>query len=127
MVLTTIGSAILAIIETSDNDSVDTAHSIAGFITLGVVVFTALLGLARHLNPYLFNQEWNTLKLQKIKAAHQYAAYVLIIGSQVTVSLGIAQYLTFNHEPKISYSIIGCTNIFFFAVLIASELVYRAS
>ena len=50
MVLTTIGSAILAIMETSDNDSEETtAHSIAGFITLGVVVFTGLLGLARYL------------------------------------------------------------------------------
>lgn len=62
-----------------------------------------------------------------MKYAHKNVAYVLIFGSQVTVSLGIAQYLTFNHEPKMSYSIIGCTNIFFFAVLIASEVVYRVS
>ena len=52
-------------------------------------------------------------------------AYILIVGSQITVSLGIARYFTFHNEPKYSYSIIGGTNLLYLAILVASETVYR--
>lgn len=43
----------------------------------------------------------------KVKKAHQYLAYMLIVGSQVTVSLGIVRYFAYNDDRKISYVIIG--------------------
>ena len=81
----TIGSASLAIYLTKKDQGVimqsAKVHKYAGIITLIVVIIVGSLGLARVLYPYFCEKEWNTLKLQRLKAAHKYMAYVLIIGS----------------------------------------------
>lgn len=56
---------------------------------------------------------------------HKTLAYATILLSQVTVSLGVMNYLTYDGESDTGWILISSSNVLFFAVLISSEVIYR--
>ena len=62
-----------------------------------------------------------------MKKVHKYLAYTLMVGSQITVALGIVRYCVYQDSKKVSYVIIGAQNLLFFMLLLGSEAVYRIS
>ena len=71
------------------------------------------------------NMDWKTSSLIFIKNLHKYLAYFCIIGSQVTISTGIMNYMTYNADKMKGRTIFIGTNLVFFTVLITLEVIYR--
>ena len=101
-------------------------HALAGIITLLLVAIVGGLGLTRIMMPRCCDIRWKTHKLLRIKKLHQYLAYLLILGSQATITLGVKSYVAPYDNKNRDYFFIGTSNVIFLAILILSEIIYRA-
>lgn len=128
MVIITVSAGTLALTAPStDVLSVDhIPHATFGVITMILVIILGLLGfITLILQSNCINMDWKTPQMILVKNLHKYLGYFLIVGSQVTVSLGMWTYykdVLKNEEGKV---LIGAANLLFFSFLIASEVIYR--
>ena len=124
MVLMTAASATLAI--KMGGLGTDSPHKYFGIITLSLVLLMGLLGLMRQcIMPCCCNLDWKTHQLVAVKNAHKYLAYMVIIGSQATVSTGLLCYFSLVDDTKMGYVVLGASNFLFYTILVACEVVYR--
>lgn len=101
-------------------------HAMFGVITMILVIILGLLGaITLILQSNCINMDWKTAQIILVKNLHKYLGYFLIVGSQVTVSLGMWTYykdVLKNEEGKV---LIGAANLLFFSFFIACEVIYR--
>ena len=69
--------------------------------------------------------DWKTPQMIRVKNLHKYLGYFLIVGSQVTISLGMWTYYKDKLKNEEGKVLIGAANLIFFSFLIASEIIYR--
>ena len=101
-------------------------HATFGVITMGLVIILGVLGIITLiLQSNCINMDWKTPQMIRVKNLHKYLGYFLIVGSQVTISLGMWTYYKDKLKNEEGKVLIGAANLLFFSFLIASEIIYR--
>ena len=101
-------------------------HSTFGIITMILVIILGILGLITLiLQSNCINMNWRTPHMILFKNLHKYLGYFLIVGSQVTLSLGLWTYYKDVVKEEDGKILIGAANLLFFSFLITSEVIYR--
>lgn len=88
--------------------------------------FLGILTLILRTNKCI-NMEWKTAKLILVTKLHKKMAYGIIFLTQITISLGVMNYFTYDDKTSIGWILISCSNVVFFSILICSEVIYRRS
>ena len=103
-------------------------HTLAGVLTLfGMIVLSILgiLALAMKNGKCCCNMDWKTPRLLALTQAHRWFARSLIVASQLTISLGVMNYFSYEGKDDLGWVLIACSNSFFFALIISCEVIHQ--
>jgi hypothetical protein len=91
----------------------DNTHTIFGWIILIIGIFTAVGGIFA--NRIKLTTQWNTAFVMRVRTIHRSFAYLVLLASLATLTLGIVLFTTYHKEYN-QYEILAWINLGFIAM-----------